>query len=99
MNPISCGARPLAFLLACLIGGALWAQNQKSTGGQAGQPPLSRAAEVDGPGSGEPPSFGPGGFGNGGPGRGGPPGMMHQKTRLVTKFDKDGDGRLNAAER
>ena len=43
-----------------------------------------------------PPPFGPGGFGRGGPGG---PGGMGEKTKLVEKFDKDGDGVLNAAER
>jgi hypothetical protein len=48
-----------------------------------------------------PPPFGPG-FGRGGPGGPGgrgPGGMMGQKQKLVEKFDKDGDGILNAAER
>jgi hypothetical protein len=47
-----------------------------------------------------PPRFGPG---PGGPGPGGPGprgfGMMRQKTELLKQFDKDGDKRLNAAER
>ena len=49
-----------------------------------------------------PPPFGPPGFGRGGPGGPGgrgPGGMMGQKQKLVQKFDKDGDGILNAAER
>ena len=40
-----------------------------------------------------PPPFGPGGRGPGGFGG------MQQQTKLVKQFDKDGDGRLNAAER
>src|SRR5262249_50821532 len=41
---------------------------------------------------------GPGGFGPGGPG--GPGGFMGQQERkLVARFDKDGDGRLNKDER
>ena len=58
----------------------------------------------DGPGFGGPPGFGPGGpggfggFGGGPGGFGGGP-MGGQKTKLVKKFDKDGDGRLNAEER
>jgi spore coat protein CotH len=41
-------------------------------------------------------AFGPGGFG----GPGGPGGFMGQQERkLVAKFDKDGDGRLNKEER
>ena len=50
----------------------------------------------DGPGFDGPPPFGPGGPG----GRGfGGPGGMQQETKLLKQFDKDGDGRLNAAER
>src|SRR2546426_6880191 len=46
------------------------------------------------------PNFdGPSPFGPGGPSRGGFGGMMRQKTILVDQFDKDGDKRLNAAER
>src|SRR5205809_178496 len=41
-------------------------------------------------------SFAPGG--PGGPGPGGF-GGVREKTKLVKQFDKDGDGRLNAAER
>jgi spore coat protein CotH len=53
-----------------------------------------RGARTDGP-----PPGGPGGFdGPGGRGPGGF-GMMGQETKLVKQFDKDGDGRLNAAER
>ncbi len=49
----------------------------------------------DGPSDfGGPPPFGPGGFGPGGPG-----GMMQAETKLVKQFDKDGDKRLNQAER
>jgi len=58
------------------------------------------AQPSDGPPDfGGPPPFGPGGFGPGGPGPGGFGGMMHQKTKLLQQFDKDGDGRLNKAER
>src|SRR2546426_12826599 len=50
----------------------------------------------DGPGFDGPPPFGPGGPG----GRGfGGPGGMQQETKLLKQFDKDGDGRLNSAER
>jgi len=52
----------------------------------------------DGPGFDRPPPFGPGGFGPGGPGPGGFGGMQ-EKIKLVKQFDKDGDGRLNTAER
>lgn len=45
--------------------------------------------------------FGPGGGGPGFPGGGpgGPGGPMGQERKLVAQFDKDGDGKLNAAER
>lgn len=47
-----------------------------------------------------PPPFGPqGGFGPPGGFGGRGPGGMGEKTKLVEKFDKDGDGVLNAAER
>jgi len=46
---------------------------------------------------------GPGGFGGGGPGgggfMGGGPGGMGQQTEVLKKFDKDGDKKLNQAER
>src|SRR6185295_8838040 len=47
----------------------------------------------------EPPPFGPGGPGPGDFGPGRPEGMMQQKTKLVDRFDQDGDHRLNADER
>ena len=62
--------------------------------GQAPQGlPLQGGGAPDGP-----PPFGLGGppFGRGGPGRGP---MMQEKQKLVTKFDKDGDKKLNAEER
>jgi len=49
----------------------------------------------------QPPDFGGGGFGPGGfggPGRGGR-GPMNETRKLLSQFDKDGDGILNAAER
>jgi hypothetical protein len=47
---------------------------------------------------GGPPPFGPGGFFPGGPG--GPPGGPGQQPiEIATQFDKDADGRLDAAER
>ncbi|MBN8247343.1 MAG: hypothetical protein J0L84_07855, partial [Verrucomicrobia bacterium] len=46
-----------------------------------------------------PPGGGPPGAGFGGPGGPGGPGMQREETRLVKEFDRDGDGRLNAAER
>jgi hypothetical protein len=53
----------------------------------------------NGPGFGGPPPFGPGGFGPGRPGGPGGFGGVQEKRKLVEQFDKDGDGRLNAAER
>jgi hypothetical protein len=44
-----------------------------------------------------PPPGGPGGFG--GRGFGGPGGPNQQQTKVLQKFDKDGNGRLDAAER
>jgi hypothetical protein len=41
----------------------------------------------------------PAGFGGRGPGMMGPPGDMREERKLVAQFDKDGDNRLNAAER
>src|SRR5689334_22210328 len=68
MNRPSSSTRPLAFLVACLLSGALWAQTQKPTGDQGNPPSAAARPNPDEPGDG-PPS-GPGGFGNGGPGRG-----------------------------
>src|SRR5438552_2745514 len=48
---------------------------------------------------GQGPSDGPSPAGPRGPGPGGFGGMMQQETKLVKQFDKDGDKRLNAAER
>lgn len=49
----------------------------------------NRPAPGDRPGFDAPPPFGPGG----------PGGMMQQETKLVKKFDQNGDKRLDAAER
>lgn len=77
-------------------------------------PPGPDAPPFDGPppfgpggpgGPGDAGGFGPGGFGPGGFGRGGfgpggfGPGGMNRETKLVAQFDKDGDRRLNVAER
>ncbi|MFO1497770.1 MAG: CotH kinase family protein [Verrucomicrobiota bacterium] len=56
----------------------------------------------DGPPDGPPPGDFGGPPGPGGPGQGRPMffgGPMQEETKLVKGFDKDGDGRLNAAER
>src|SRR3954453_16578801 len=48
----------------------------------------------------QPPDFGGGFGGPGGPGgRGGRGGPMMESPKLLEKFDKDGDGILNSAER
>ncbi|MBI2946282.1 MAG: CotH kinase family protein, partial [Verrucomicrobia bacterium] len=72
---------------------------------------LGQNAGVPGRGLGPPPGppgfdgppplgFGPGGPGEPrGPGRGGIGGMMRQDLKLVKQFDKDGNSRLDAAER
>jgi spore coat protein CotH len=83
-----------------LLGQALSSFSQPADGQRApGGPPTG------GPGFGGPPGgFGPGGpppgdfLMGGGPGRGGPHGMG-QEIKLVEKFDKNGDKRLDAAER
>ncbi len=53
-------------------------------------PPFSRLGPP--PGFDGPPPFGPGGFGGFG-------GQMRQETKIVSKFDTNGDKRLDAAER
>jgi hypothetical protein len=68
---------------------------------QTSENPLERKADpqTEFPGSPDfdgPPPFGPSGPGGGGFGG---PGGMQQETKLLKPFDKDGDGRLNAAER
>lgn len=92
----------LGALILCTALSAL-AQRDDSPRPPNGQPPPPGNA---GPRPGEPgfdgpPRFGQGDFGPGGPGRGGFGGMggLRQETKLVKQFDKDGDKRLNAAER
>lgn len=91
-------AATLAAVLSTLQLGA-FAQSQDPN-----RPPPQAGGDFppDGPPDfGGPPPFGPGGPGGRGRGPGGPggPGGMMQKTDLVSKFDKDGDKRLNSAER
>ncbi len=66
-------------------------------------PPRGPGPDFGGPpGFGGPPPFGPGGPGGpgGGRGPGGPGGPgMQAETKLLKQFDKDGDKRLNTAER
>lgn len=84
-------AKPLAFLLSVASAAFVLAQPQDGPGG-GGPPP--------GDPDGGPPRFGFGGPGGPGRGRmGGPGGMGQQKQKLVDRFDKDGDKRLNATER
>jgi len=85
-----------ALLTAAAVGLTLAALAQSpgaSTQSDSGSPPVGDFPPGDGPpGFGGPPPFGPGG-------PGGPGGMMQQEIKLVKKFDKDGDKRLNAEER
>lgn len=65
---------------------------------------LSVAAQNPPPGADQPPPpppgfDGPPPFGLGGPPGGGFRGMLREETKLVNQFDKDGDKRLNTAER
>lgn len=62
--------------------------------------PLATRAQAQPPfGDGPPPEFGGGPPGRFGGGPGGPGGPGQQERKLVKQFDKDGDGRLNKAER
>ncbi|MBL9137794.1 MAG: CotH kinase family protein [Verrucomicrobiales bacterium] len=77
------------------IGWALAALASVNLGALA-QGPDGPPPGPDGPG-GPPAAFGgPGGPGMGGPRFGGP---MQEEVKVVKRFDKDGDGRLNLAER
>ena len=69
------------------------AQTPENPPERKGGPPAGVPLPEGGPGFDGPPPFGPGEPGGGGPGD------MHQKIKLLKQFDKDGDGRLNAAER
>src|SRR5262245_22165261 len=71
-----------------------WTALLATLGGVAFLVPLlaSQPAQPPGPEGQPPPPFG----------RGGPPGpggFMGQQRKLIPQFDKDGDGRLNTAER
>ncbi|MBM3839257.1 MAG: spore coat protein CotH [Verrucomicrobia bacterium] len=82
--------------VALSFGIALLGQNA-GVASRGDGPPPPPPPEFDGP---PPFGFGPGGpGGRGGPGRGGFGGMVRQETKLVKQFDKDGNGRLDAAER
>ena len=77
----------LCFGVSCAA--CLWGQTPDNPLPRGGGPPGADAGfppRDDGPGFGGPPGFGPGG-------------MMQQQTKLVSRFDHDGDGRLNDAER
>src|SRR5881394_953971 len=80
-----------AIAVGCVF--SLLAQTPENPSERKGGLPteFSRAPDFDGP-----PPFGPGRPGGGGFGG---PGGMQQETKLLKQFDKDGDGRLNAAER
>jgi hypothetical protein len=103
----------LALLLAaatdCLVltgrGAEPPAANEPAAPGPDGSPGFDRPPGFDGPPpfgpdgmDGPPPGFMPGGFGPGGGGPGGP-GGMNQERKVVSQFDKDGDGRLSSDER
>lgn len=81
--------------LALLCGLAFSASGQSTNSpapGASDAPPFAGSPDFDGPHP-----FGPGGFGPGGPA--GPGGRMQPGAQLVKQFDRDGDQRLNAAER
>src|SRR5436190_24082271 len=73
----------LAIGVGCAF--SVLAQPRENPGEQNGGTP---AEPRSAPGFDGPPPFGPGG-----------PGGVQQETKLLKQFDKDGDGRLNAAER
>lgn len=76
-----------------LAGGVLFAACLQAGSGSAASVAV-QAPEFQRGFPGGPPPFGPGGFpgGRGGPG-------MREELKVVARFDKDGDGRLNSAER
>lgn len=75
----------LVGMLITISGGLQAQQVQEAPRPAPGGPPQDQLVGPGGPG-------GPGG-------RGGPGGMMRQETKLLEKFDKNGDKRLDAAER
>ncbi|MCI0534677.1 MAG: CotH kinase family protein, partial [Verrucomicrobiales bacterium] len=85
-------ASPLS--LAAQFASAAWALLLALSVLAQAQPAGERLPREGGPNFEGPPPFGPGGAGRGGFG-----GMMRQEIKLVKQFDKDGDNRLNAAER
>src|SRR2546426_3989728 len=74
----------LAIAFGCAF--SLLAKIPENPPARKGAPPAELPPPEDGPDG--PPPFGPGG-----------PGGMQQETKLLKQFDKDGDGRLNPAER
>lgn len=86
--------RLLALGLALAASLSTWAQ-------APGNPTPPPGGDFPPPGFDGPPGFSPGGGGGfgGGAGFGGPGGPMQEDIKLVAKFDKNGDGWLNAAER
>ena len=81
----------LAIALGCAF--SLLAQTPENPPARKGGPSGELVPPEEGPGFDGPPPFGLGGPRSGGPGG------MQQETKLLKQFDKDGDGRLNAAER
>jgi hypothetical protein len=88
-------------VMACASVLSLLVQSAAVAGAADAPPPVSEAAgpPEGGPGFGGPSPFGPGDFGPGGAGPMGFGGMKQQDIELVKQFDKDGDKRLNNAER
>lgn len=92
MNRLRYGALTALALGLAASNFAQFPDQRPPRGDDPGGPPSD---QFEGPGG---PRFGPGGPGGpGGPDRGGF--GMSQERALVKQFDKDGDGRLNAAER
>src|SRR5437867_9514568 len=88
--------RHLALAIGFGCAFSLLAQTPENPPEHKGGPPAEAGQPERDPGFDGPPPFSPGG-----PGGGvfGGPGGMQDETKLVKQFDKDGDQRLNAAER
>src|SRR5580765_6820106 len=99
MSRLSFEIRNFSLLAMCCVGLSLLAQTQDNPPRRDGdRPPAGETPSPEGrPNLDGPPPFGQ--RGPGGPGRGGFGVMMQEETKLVKQFDKDGDKRLNAAER
>jgi hypothetical protein len=90
-----------AIIAFALAGKAIHpAYSQDNTGTPASPPEIPPAAQPPPAGDFPPPPFGIPGGGPGGPGGRGPfGGPMREETKLVEKFDKDGNERLDLDER